>query len=86
MAIPALLSTGLKIFQATRSKGSKGSSNVTTKTSVVSGNNIVKGGTIVKSKGVGGPSNFINKFLPQASDAPLKDTKLKIRDINNKED
>ena len=77
MAIPALLSTGLKIFQATRSKGSKGSSNVTTKTSVVSGNNIFKGGTIVKSKGVGGTSNFINKFLPQASDAPLKDTKFK---------
>ena len=77
MALP-LLTTGLKLFQATRSKGSPQS---TTQTTTVDG--AVNLGAKMKAAPAGQrrsstPSISISKFLPQSS-APQKDVKFKDR-------
>jgi GH24 family phage-related lysozyme (muramidase) len=77
MALP-LLTTGLKLFQATRSKGSPQS---TTQTTTVDG--AANLGATMKAAPAGQrrsstPSISISKFLPQSS-APQKDVKFKDR-------
>ena len=77
MALP-LLTTGLKLFQSTRSKGSPQS---TTQTTTVDG--AVNLGAKMKAAPAGQrrsstPSISISKFLPQSS-APQKDVKFKDR-------
>ena len=77
MALP-LLTTGLKLFQATRSKGSPQS---TTQTTTVDG--AANLGATMKAAPAGQrrsstPPISISKFLPQSS-APQKDVKFKDR-------